>query len=74
MHLVEGCGGHPRSVSFTLREMGVVFSSAETQSNLCFKQITPAALLKMDGGREACEETMGIIQAKGDSGLDQAVK
>lgn len=54
-------------------ELGVVSSSAETQSNLCFEQITLAAVLKIDGGkeesREACEETMGIIQAKGDSDL-----
>lgn len=66
-------------MSFTLSEMGVVLSfHQQKQSNLCFKQITLAAVLKIEGGkeksREASEETMGVIQAKGDSGLDQAVK
>lgn len=60
-----------------MSEMGVAFPSAGTPSHLCFKQITSAALLNIAGSeeqsREAWEEAVGIIQAKGDSGLDQAV-
>lgn len=48
--MLWGCGGHPKSLSFSLSELGVGFSTGETQSNLCFKQIRPAAALEMGGG------------------------